>query len=104
MSTVLKAEGLTKYFGAQLVLDDVARDRALGTLSGGQKMRLQLASLLLGAPDLLLLDEPTNHLDADALAWLERYLAERPGALLVVSHDRRFLNATVGRVAELDTA
>jgi ATP-binding cassette subfamily F protein 3 len=71
-------------------------------LSGGQKTRLGLATLLLNEPDLLLLDEPTNHLDVDALEWLETFLGGYPRAVLVVSHDRAFLDATVSRVLFLD--
>ena len=67
------------------------------TLSGGEKRRVALCRLLLEKPHLLLLDEPTNHLDAESVAWLERQLAEWPGALLFVSHDRDFIDA----VAEL---
>jgi ATP-binding cassette subfamily F protein 3 len=77
-------------------------DRTLGTLSGGQKTRVLLGRLLLEAPDLLVLDEPTNHLDIDAIAWLEGYLKEFPGAVLVVSHDRYFMDAVVDTVWELD--
>ncbi len=76
--------------------------RPLGALSGGQKTRLALAALLLGAPDLLLLDEPTNHLDVDALRWLEELIAGFRGAVLIVSHDRAFLDATVTTILELD--
>ena len=71
-------------------------------LSGGQKTRLGLAMLLLSEPDLLLLDEPTNHLDVDALEWLEGFVRAYPGAVLIVSHDRAFLDATVERILYLD--
>ena len=70
-------------------------------LSGGEQTRAALARLVIADPDLLLLDEPTNHLDLDALEWLEEHLRRRAGALLVASHDRAFLDATVGRVWEL---
>lgn len=70
----------------------------VATLSGGQKTRLALCKLLLRAPELLILDEPTNHLDVAALEWLEGYLKDYPGALLIVSHDRYFLDRTVTRV------
>jgi ATP-binding cassette, subfamily F, member 3 len=70
-------------------------------LSGGQKTRALLARLLLQAPDLLILDEPTNHLDIDAIEWLEKTLVEWPGALLICSHDRLFLDKVVNRVWEM---
>jgi ATP-binding cassette subfamily F protein 3 len=73
-----------------------------GILSGGQKTRLGLARLLLSDPDLLLLDEPTNHLDIKALEWLEKYLQRFGGAVLIVSHDRTFLDRMVSTILELD--
>ena len=76
-------------------------DQLTDHLSGGWQMRLALAKLLLGAPDLLLLDEPTNHLDLDARNWLEAYLADYPHAVIVVSHDRYFLDTVVTRIADL---
>lgn len=76
--------------------------RPVASLSGGEKSRLGLATLLLRSPDLLLLDEPTNHLDGQALGWLEDYLAVWQGALLVVSHDRQFLDRTVSQIVEID--
>src|SRR5699024_1136962 len=74
----------------------------VSALSGGQKTRLALARLLLEQPDLIILDEPTNYLDMDALAWLEQTLETYPGALLVVSHDRFFLDRVVTVIYELD--
>lgn len=76
-------------------------DRNIARLSGGQKTRLALAKLLLSKPDLLILDEPTNHLDIETMAWLEKYLQNYPGALLIVSHDRYFLDQIVSLVYEL---
>ena len=74
----------------------------IATMSGGEKTRLKLCRLLLEAPDLLILDEPTNHLDMKTLFWLEEYLASYKGALLVVSHDRYFLDKTVKEIYELE--
>ncbi|MGG2017056.1 ATP-binding cassette domain-containing protein [Bacillus sp. S10(2024)] len=73
----------------------------ISTLSGGQKTRLALGKLLLTKPDLLILDEPTNHLDIDTLTWLEQYLQGYPGAILIVSHDRYFLDRLVTQVYEI---
>ncbi|SEC14280.1 ABC-F family ATP-binding cassette domain-containing protein [Paenibacillus sp. GP183] len=74
----------------------------VNTLSGGQKTRLALAKMLLEEPDLLMLDEPTNHLDIPTLTWLESYLRSYPGAILVVSHDRYFLDALVTSIYEIE--
>jgi macrolide transport system ATP-binding/permease protein len=79
----------------------IPRERVVANLSGGEKARVSLAALLLRAPDLLLLDEPTNHLDVATLEWLEAYLAQHRGALLIASHDRYFLNRTVSAIFEL---
>jgi ATP-binding cassette subfamily F protein 3 len=75
--------------------------RAVNSFSGGWRMRLNLARALMHRADLLLLDEPTNHLDLEAIIWLEQYLARYPGSILLVSHDREFLNATVNRIAHV---
>ncbi|MDO4617152.1 MAG: ABC-F family ATP-binding cassette domain-containing protein [Lachnospiraceae bacterium] len=77
-------------------------DRKLEALSGGQKTRVALGRLLLTKPDVLLLDEPTNHLDMESIQWLETYLLNYPGAVLIVSHDRYFLDRIVSRVIELE--
>ena len=85
-----------------LELGNIDPATPVASLSGGQKTRLGLAGLLLREPDLLLLDEPTNHLDVEALDWLESFVQAYPGAVLVVSHDRHFLDATVSRILYLD--
>ena len=71
-------------------------------LSGGERRRVALCMILLQQPDLLLLDEPTNHLDAEAVAWLERHLADYPGTVVAVTHDRYFLDNVAGWILELD--
>jgi ATP-binding cassette ChvD family protein len=77
-------------------------DADVAKLSGGEKRRVALCRLLLDQPDLLLLDEPTNHLDAETVAWLEAHLKEYPGAVLIVTHDRYFLDNVTGWILELD--
>lgn len=77
-------------------------DKEVNILSGGQKSRLSLAKLLLEKPDLLLLDEPTNHLDIDAIGWLEKFLKDYKGAVLIISHDRYFLDNVVNRIFYLE--
>src|SRR6266478_8720094 len=75
----------------------------VGALSGGWKMRVALARVLIGRPDVLLMDEPTNHLDIESIIWLEQFLKSFPGALLMTSHDREFMNRIVTKIAEIDS-
>ncbi|MGE5630674.1 MAG: ABC-F family ATP-binding cassette domain-containing protein [Caulobacteraceae bacterium] len=90
VKTVLTKLGITDF------------DAKLGTLSGGQKKRIALAAALLNPSDLLILDEPTNHLDNDTISWLEQYLNRRKGSLIMVTHDRYFLDRVVNEIIELD--
>jgi ATPase subunit of ABC transporter with duplicated ATPase domains len=85
-----------------LGFDDERIDGDVGALSGGWKMRVAMARVLLGRPDVLLMDEPTNHLDIESIIWLESFLKALPGALLMTSHDREFMNRIVTRIAEID--
>lgn len=77
-------------------------DKSISTLSGGQKTRVALSKLLLVKPDLIILDEPTNHLDLNSIAWLETYLLNYKGAVIIVSHDRYFLDRIANKVIEID--
>ena len=84
-------------FDAERIEGDV------GALSGGWKMRVAMARVLLGKPDVLLMDEPTNHLDLESIIWLESFLKSHEGALLMTSHDREFMNRIVSKIAEIDS-
>ncbi|MBO4687817.1 MAG: ATP-binding cassette domain-containing protein [Clostridiales bacterium] len=86
---------------AGLGLTDIDWTRDVSSFSGGEKMRICLARLIVSRPDILLLDEPTNHLDTDALEWLEGFIRSYGGAVLLISHDRYFINRTVTKVLEL---
>ena len=85
-----------------LGFDDDRVDGDVGALSGGWKMRVAMARVLLGRPDVLLMDEPTNHLDIESIIWLESFLKAFDGALLMTSHDREFMNRIVSKIAEID--
>jgi ATPase subunit of ABC transporter with duplicated ATPase domains len=85
-----------------LGFEDAGIDGDVGKLSGGWKMRVAMARVLLGRPDVLLMDEPTNHLDIESIIWLEEFLRTQPGALLMTSHDREFMNRVVTKIAEID--
>jgi ATPase subunit of ABC transporter with duplicated ATPase domains len=85
-----------------LGVEDALHERRMGELQGGQKVRVLLAQALFGTPPLLLLDEPTNHLDLDSVHWLQDYLTHYQGALIVISHDRHFLNSVATHVADID--
>ena len=85
-----------------LGFDEERIDGDVGALSGGWKMRVAMARVLLGRPDVLLMDEPTNHLDIESIIWLEGFLKSLPAALLMTSHDREFMNRAVTKIAEID--
>ena len=85
-----------------LGFEDAQVDGDVGALSGGWKMRVGLARILLGRPDVLLLDEPTNHLDIESILWLEKFLRDYPGTVLMTCHDQDFMNRIVDRILEID--
>ncbi len=100
-----RAEPLGPRFPVEQAMDALGcppNDSPIENLSGGEKRRVALCQLLLRQPDLLLLDEPTNHLDAETVQWLEKHLREYPGAILIVTHDRYFLDNVTGWILELD--
>jgi ATPase subunit of ABC transporter with duplicated ATPase domains len=96
----LEAQAREVLHGLGFTDDQIDGD--VGALSGGWKMRVALARVLLGRPDVLLMDEPTNHLDIESIIWLEQFLKSYEGALLMTSHDREFMNRIVSRIAEID--
>jgi len=96
----LEAQAREVLHGLGFADDQIDGD--VGALSGGWKMRVALARVLLGRPDVLLMDEPTNHLDLESIIWLEQFLKTYPGALLMTSHDREFMNRIVSKIAEID--
>lgn len=87
---------------AGLGFSEAQQQQPVSAFSGGWRMRLNLAQVLLANAELVLLDEPTNHLDLDAILWLQQWLVQQPGALMVISHDRAFLDATVGEILHID--
>jgi ATPase subunit of ABC transporter with duplicated ATPase domains len=95
-------ESRTREILRGLGFEDDRIDGDVGALSGGWKMRVAMARVLLGEPDVLLMDEPTNHLDIESIIWLESFLKSRSGALLMTSHDRDFMNRIVTKIAEID--
>jgi len=96
------AESEAHRIASNLGLDDRVLSQQIGTLSGGQRRRVELARILFSGVETLLLDEPTNHLDADSIAWLRDYLKVYPGGLIVISHDVGLLRAVVNKVFHLD--
>ncbi|MGC4080913.1 MAG: ABC-F family ATP-binding cassette domain-containing protein [Vicinamibacterales bacterium] len=95
-------ESRTREILHGLGFEDARIDGDVGALSGGWKMRVAMARVLLGNPDVLLMDEPTNHLDIESIIWLESFLKQRTGSLLMTSHDRDFMNRIVTKIAEID--
>src|ERR1035441_970690 len=105
--TIGDEDGYTAESDAAVLLDgldipETLHDRKMGELQGGQKMRVLLAQALFGEPGVLLLDEPTNHLDLESVRWLQDYIRNYKGCLIVISHDRHFLNDVCTHVADID--
>ncbi|BDU74425.1 ABC-F family ATP-binding cassette domain-containing protein [Mesoterricola silvestris] len=104
---VADEDGYTAEADAAILLDGLGvpeafHERTMGEIQGGQKVRVLLAQSLFGNPEALLLDEPTNHLDLDSIHWLENFLSRYKGSLVVISHDRHFLNAICTHIADID--
>jgi ATPase subunit of ABC transporter with duplicated ATPase domains len=104
---VAEEEGYTAESDAAVLLDgldipDRLHGRRLGELQGGQKVRVLLAQALFDNPEALLLDEPTNHLDLDSIHWLQQFLSKHEGSVIVISHDRHFLNNVCTHIADID--
>src|SRR3954469_4915089 len=104
---VAEEDGYTAESDAAILLDGLdipeeLHDRKMSNLQGGQKVRVLLAQALFGHPQALLLDEPTNHLDLDSIHWLQDFLIRYEGALIVISHDRHFLNSVCTHIADID--
>ena len=95
-------ESQAAAIAASVGLPERILEQPLGTLSGGQRRRVELARILFGGSDVLLLDEPTNHLDADSIRWLRKFLASYEGGFIVISHDTELLQDTVNKVWHLD--
>jgi len=96
----LEARAQEILHGLGFTQDQMAND--IGTLSGGWKMRVALAQILLAKPELLLLDEPTNYLDIESILWLEQFLKDYPGTVVMTCHDREIMNRVVGKIVEID--
>jgi ATPase subunit of ABC transporter with duplicated ATPase domains len=104
---IAENDGYTAESDAAILLDgldipEALHERTMGELQGGQKVRVLLAQALFGGPDALLLDEPTNHLDLDSIHWLQDFLNRYQGTLIVISHDRHFLNSVCTHTADID--
>ena len=102
MSESWDYEARAKQVFGKLNIHESDMAKPVGVLSGGQKKRVALARVLIDVPDLLILDEPTNHLDLDMIEWLEEYLSDKNLTLLLVTHDRYFLDRVCNKILELD--
>jgi ATPase subunit of ABC transporter with duplicated ATPase domains len=104
---IAENDGYTAESDAAVLLDglditEALHDRKMSEIQGGQKVRVLLAQALFGGPDALLLDEPTNHLDLESIHWLQDFMIRYQGTLIVISHDRHFLNSVCTHIADID--